>query len=132
MILKFGKREKQTLSQRHFVFRRHFRVVLLAVAPFDLEVHAHFPWRLGLQAEVVGRFRTSSHRQLVFVVGNDFTENLGFRPSVRQRDLHALLVVLLVRRELVLDRQLRVERLFDYEACFFSVQDDEKGPCRVE
>jgi hypothetical protein len=132
MILKFGKREKQTLSQRHFVFRRHFRVVLLAVAPFDLEVHAHFPWRLGLQAEVVGRFRTSSHRQLVFVVTYDLREDLRLRPSIGQCHFNTLLVVLLVRGKLVLDRQLRIQRLFDDEACFLAVQDDEKGPCRVE
>ena len=56
----------------------------------------------------MGRFRTSSHRQLVFVVGHDLRKDLRLRPPIGQRDLHALLVVLLVRRELVLDRELRV------------------------
>ena len=101
MILKFRKSRKRTLSQRHFVFRGHFRVVLLAVAPFDLEVDANFPRRLGLQTQVVGRFRTGRHGQLIFVVRDDFTEDLRLRPAIRQRDLHALPVVLLVRRELV-------------------------------
>jgi len=43
MILKFRKREKRTLSQRHFILGSHLRVVLLAVAPFDLEVDPDLP-----------------------------------------------------------------------------------------
>ena len=104
MILKFRKREKRTPSQRHFIFRGHFCIIFLAVAPFDFEVDPDLPWRLGLQTEVVGRFTTSSHRQFIFMVRHDLRKDLRLRPSVRQRDLHAPLVVLLVRRELVLDR----------------------------
>ena len=108
MILKFRKREKQTPSQRHFIFRGHFCVVLLAVAPFDLEVDPDLPWRLGLQTQVVGRLAAGRHTQFIFVVRNDLRKDLRFGPSIRQRDLHALLVILLVRRELVLDGQLRI------------------------
>ena len=132
MILKFRKREKRTLSQRHFIFRGHFRVVLLAVAPFDLEVHANLARRLGLQAEVVGRLGARRHRQFIFMVRNDLRKDLRLRPSISECHFDALLVVLLVRRELVLDRELRVERLLNYETRFLAVQDDEKGPCRVE
>ena len=66
------------------------------------------------------------------MVRDDLRKDLRLRPSVRQRDLDALLVVLLVRRELVLDRELRIKRLFDDETCFFSVQDDEKTLDRRE
>jgi len=60
------------------------------------------------------------------MIRNDFRKDLRLRPPIGQRDLHALLVVLLVRRELVLDRELRVERLLDYETTFFSVEHHEK------
>ena len=42
-----------------------------------------------------------------FFVGN------FFRPSVRQRDLHALVFYFLVRGEFIFNSKLRVERLLD-------------------
>ena len=108
MILKFRKREKRTLSQRHFILGSHLRVVLLAVAALDLEIDPYFPGRLGLEAQVVGRFTTGRHGQFAFVVTYDLAEDLRFCASVRQRDLHALVFRLLVRGELIFNRKLRI------------------------
>ena len=132
MILKFRKREKRTLSQRHFIFRGHFCIIFLAVAPLDLQIDPYLPGRLGLQTQIVGRLGARRHRQFIFMVRNDLRKDLRLRPSISECHFDALLVVLLVRRELVLDRELRVERLLNYETRFLAVQDDEKGPCRVE
>ena len=104
--LKFRKSQKRALSQRHFIFRGHF-CVFLPVAALDLQIDPYLPGRLGLQAEVVGRF-TRRHGQFTFVVTYDLAEDLRFCASVRQRDLHALVFRLLVRGEFIFDRKLRI------------------------
>ena len=106
--LKFRKSRKRTLSQRHFILGSHFCVVLLAMTSFDFQIDPYFPGRLGLQAQVVGRFTTGRHGQFTFVVRDDLAEDLRFCASVRQRDLDALVFRLLVRGEFIFNSKLRV------------------------
>ena len=110
--LKFRKSQKRALSQRHFIFRGHFCVVFLPVAALDLEIDPYLPGRLGLQAQVVGRLGARGHGQFTFVVRNDFTEDLRFRPSIGQCYFHALVLRFFICGELVLDGQLRIQGLF--------------------
>ena len=80
--LKFGKSQKRTPSQRHFVFRRHFCVIFLTVAPLDFQIHANLSRRLGLQTQIVGRLGARRHAQFTFVVTYDLAEDLRFCASI--------------------------------------------------
>ena len=106
------------LEPVHLVLGSHLSVIFLTMPSLDLEIDPYLPGRLGLQTQIVGRLGARRHGQFAFVVGNDLAEDLRLRPSVRQRDLHALVLCLLVRGEFIFNSKLRIQGLFDKKTIF--------------